>query len=684
MAFEAVEMDNNGLQEQPIRVPGVGLPFDIEIEERFAHGASDWIQSPRLTARELAMLAVMDALTDKTNWHEKIFNEDVVEKWKEEAMGMKLISERAWEWCVLELRDQAKVFAGENGRKGTNFVGTLRTGSGCAKADFLVPSALRNELVKLVAPMIEADEKDWHPGSGEKVLNLVHPSLFPLVYGRSKVLSTGVVGLDDCLESYGRGDVLPGDRSVGTMHVEGGMTERTDRNNVGRWSTKFQWLPCEVEFIKPEKPGDSGLAEEDEDIDVQITSYINNLHPLQQKPLYKVIAKLISLSIPLWNDVLIESEDEIGKGRYPPRIITYGADFEPKRPDWWGNIGVFHDRNTDEYQAALARVKEYISLPENPEYQVEDPEYEDVYLDGRWETNGYLSGAVEWKWKRIRRIVHPEAGTASVFNDWKEGKPMEAVVVPPQWAYGVGDGDSQPHTYYDVALEKTFRDQGLQVIVKLSSIELSPEKPKYDGGNWHVEGMLNEHIVATAIYYYDCDNITTSRIRFRQEAQLDQENYDYDQGDHQPLCEIYGTSGTDLYDERAVQELGSIVTPQGRLLAFPNTLQHRVDPFELVDKSKPGHRRFLVLWLVDPNYRILSTRNVPPQRHDWWAEVAAKEADLESKLPLEVVGMIGDAIGEWPMGMEEAKKLRLELMQERSRMMETVESNFDVYNFCEH
>ena len=40
------------------------------------------------------------------------------------------------------------------------------------------------------------------------------------------------------------------------------------------------------------------------------------------------------------------------------------------------------------------------------------------------------------------------------------------------------------------------------VIVKLANIVLTPEKPRYEGGSWHVEGMMNERIVASGIYYY--------------------------------------------------------------------------------------------------------------------------------------------------------------------------------------
>ena len=41
-----------------------------------------------------------------------------------------------------------------------------------------------------------------------------------------------------------------------------------------------------------------------------------------------------------------------------------------------------------------------------------------------------------------------------------------------------------------VDLKMMFTKRGLQVIVKLANIHLTPEKPKYGGGTWHVEGQL--------------------------------------------------------------------------------------------------------------------------------------------------------------------------------------------------
>jgi hypothetical protein len=41
-----------------------------------------------------------------------------------------------------------------------------------------------------------------------------------------------------------------------------------------------------------------------------------------------------------------------------------------------------------------------------------------------------------------------------------------------------------------INLGKDYATDGLQVVVKLANIELTPEKPHYAGGSWHVEGFL--------------------------------------------------------------------------------------------------------------------------------------------------------------------------------------------------
>lgn len=40
------------------------------------------------------------------------------------------------------------------------------------------------------------------------------------------------------------------------------------------------------------------------------------------------------------------------------------------------------------------------------------------------------------------------------------------------------------------SLKEKYGKRGLQIIVKLANIELTPEKPEYGGGSWHIEGQL--------------------------------------------------------------------------------------------------------------------------------------------------------------------------------------------------
>ncbi|WP_329033416.1 DUF4246 domain-containing protein [Streptomyces sp. NBC_01725] len=195
------------------------------------------------------------------------------------------------------------------------------------------------------------------------------------------------------------------------------------------------------------------------------------------------------------------------------------------------------------------------------------------------------------------------------------------------------------------------RGRRLQVIVKLATIHLTPEKPEYAGGSWHVEGMMNERIVSTGIYYWDSENITESTLSFR--AALD--DPDYEQNDDNGLRDVYG-----LEDEDALNQLlGSASTPAGRCLAFPNILQHRVGSFRLADPTRPGHRKILAFFLVDPSEKIVSTSDVPPQQP--WSDTST-------------------------MTLEQARDYREQLMRERKFFVD--EHNEQLYerefSLCEH
>lgn len=78
------------------------------------------------------------------------------------------------------------------------------------------------------------------------------------------------------------------------------------------------------------------------------------------------------------------------------------------------------------------------------------------------------------------------------------------------------------------------------MIVKLANIHLTPEKPSYGGGSWHIEGQMNEHICASALYYYDEDNITPSYLAFREHVEPEILMNRAEQHREWGLCAVYG------------------------------------------------------------------------------------------------------------------------------------------------
>jgi hypothetical protein len=127
------------------------------------------------------------------------------------------------EWCMEELKYKAIRFDKMAG-------GAIKVYNGdVVKSDTAVSHMVKAELQAVVRPLEEVPgwEKDWHLGSDEKVLDLVHPSLFPVVYGQTRALGKGkgFATLEDCVARCGEGDVLE-----------------------TRYSSDFQWLPCEVDI----------------------------------------------------------------------------------------------------------------------------------------------------------------------------------------------------------------------------------------------------------------------------------------------------------------------------------------------------------------------------------------------------------------------------------------------------
>ena len=152
-----------------------------------------------------------------------------------------------------------------------------------------------------------------------------------------------------------------------------------------------------------------------------------------------------------------------------------------------------------------------------------------------------------------------------------------------------------------------------------------------------------------------------------------------------------------------MQELGGVKTPEGRLLTFPNILQHCVGTFRLADPTKPGHRKIVALFLVDPNIKVISTAHVPCQQQEWWWEIVmakdgnssvgsamvagfGKKVPLVGEIPIELQAHILDGV-DFPISLEEAKVLRLDLMEERKVFVVKNDKAFAesaTFSLCEH
>ncbi|KAK2735679.1 hypothetical protein FQN55_002041 [Onygenales sp. PD_40] len=537
---------------------------------------------PLTTRRELRMMRIMNQITEKPDWENKVFNEEITNTWILELIDKQdpltghsnPFSSKMADFVIDELQYRAERFCQ------TGWINPYH--GDVVHSDSFVSNEVKHALRTAVSALenIPEPQKDWHPRSENLVLDLVHPSLFPLIYGRTRVLRGTLVSLDDCLEQCGEGGVIPVPKASGYHRLS--------------YSTKFQWLPCDVELISPSVKAPSDETGGDSFVQgprCKITSYINNLHPNDHKELYSVIEDVMACCIPLWN-------------------------------------------------ATLSRLSSLDNIPLRIKYTK-------LELSARG------------------LAVQPEPVN---FQDWLSEK-------------------KKSDTVQKIDLTRDYGERGLQVIVKLANIHLTPEKPKYDGGSWHVEGQLNEHICSTALYYYDSENITESRLSFRQHASINVNHIEYDQQTNGWLGPIFGVAN----NQPSLQEVGSVICKEDRLITFPNILQHRVSPFQLQDPTKPGHRKILALFLVDPNIRVISTANVPPQRHDWWSRQILDSTRALSSLPRELQDEVLDEVkiseGSYPISLDEAKALRLELMDERKEHKQKYDKNSEVFmsiDLCEH
>ncbi|CAH0018113.1 unnamed protein product [Clonostachys rhizophaga] len=604
-----------------LKVPGFGLPLSrLPVSaKRFpvlvGNQDLDW-KANTLLIREACMLEVMEILTNRPEWWVKVFDSEITTTWKTQVLGIDWahylehadFTPNMVDLCINELRTKAALY------EKTGLIPIMDYSACAIKSDSLISAELAQSLKDTVRFLEEVpeNEKDWHPGSDNKVLDLVHPSLYPLAYGLTRVLVEKSIGISDALEHCGTGTILPKPYPVEICGQPGPYAE----TKLPSLSEKFQWLPCDVDIST------DGAA--------KIASYINNLHPIHHADMYPIIERFIEKALPAWDIVY----------RWPTEFDTQRLTTSKVRL-MCTTKDLCHGRN--QCRASTRPLND--GEPERDE----DEEWEDGYEES-------VRGQLDREWfERTHRPdvpdVDPTKGTVRLTADHVKKR-------------GFFNSASR-----------------IQVIVKLANIHLNPNNPKYEGGAWHIEGQLNEHICATALFYYDSDNITECHLAFRTRADRENlmGNLDYAQNDEDSIEWAFAIDP----QGNTLQVVGTVLTRPGRSLFFPNVYQHQVSSFELADPSREGHRKILALFLVDPAIPILSTSSVPPQQKHWWAE-ASKIYAGGGRLPPELVAMVADHV-DFPITEDKAKQIRRQLMRERSVLQEDMNRGLNVeWNFSEH
>ncbi|KAJ7062903.1 hypothetical protein C8F01DRAFT_985972, partial [Mycena amicta] len=461
-------------------------------------------------------------------------------------------------------------------------------------------------LLRAEAAKLEDEEKDWHPGSNGQVLDLVHPSLYPIMYGRTT--STSHAQIEPPYEE--------GWRSHHDWHSSWAP------NNIAMdcVSQKYSWLPSDF-AVSDEHDGTPEVR--------LLSPYINNLHPTQHGGLYTIIERIVGAFIPMFERVLSQVN-----GSERDLLRSWQQDEAPGS----GRIRMHY-----KHGIFIGYEMKFVGLSVPCIWNGE------MRYRKQFESRAQYLDAIE---------VLPEAHE-------KDNGALQKSIIP-----------------------YSLRGKTIQCIIKLANIHLTPENKDYPGGSWHVEGMLNERIVASGIYYYDEENITESRLAFRVTTSPPVYHRQDDE-----LCSkvLYGMKRK----SHCVQDIGSIETKSGRALVWPNIYQHRVrvSPFSLKDPSRPGHRKILAIFLVDPSIEpIPSATTVPPQQVNW-ALVAMEEAQrdpqsLVSRLPPELVYAICEELehaGGQYLGRTEAEKTRLDLMAERTVFVKGRRRELmDSFHMCEH
>jgi hypothetical protein len=151
---------------------------------RCALGHSSDVLVPALARVELEMLLVSGAIRSKARWWDKLLDREIRTRWRRELIDVARYPHALVNFVLAELEcyfvpqvDRAALI-------------TPDAVDGVFRCDELLAPAAAAKLRAALAALEANGPPDWHPGSDELVLDVVHPSLFCAVTGETPLATT--------------------------------------------------------------------------------------------------------------------------------------------------------------------------------------------------------------------------------------------------------------------------------------------------------------------------------------------------------------------------------------------------------------------------------------------------------------------------------------------------------------
>ena len=573
---------------------------------------------------------VSKAIKQKEDWKRKIQKEEILRKWKLEAVAQGLEDskvERIFANLLFEaindgLQSKISSIGGlkkeyplteeeeDQSDNARDYTSAYPDPSKYPRDDIIfkddiIPEDLRKLLEQQLDQLAQQEPHDYHPGSDQKVLNLFHPSLYPYIRGLSYEPNATT-------KKRFIPRVLPENHPA----TEKGQYDTWDDENK---LTQYACDRCSCDIT-----GNAYLCQVCTDFSLceECSGQTFSNHTADH-PMVSVFTDNFEVGGEDDDDNIDEELEDLG----------YSSDI--KKED------------------QIAGKNEHFADVFNSPYQWLPAEYKVSQFGTKVDIESYINGLDMKKYSHIYKTL---AQTFQYFLPF-----FQKVL------------NRKDSNYLDLSTTRN-----LQVITKAANYILKPGQ-EYNG-SWHKEGLPQENVIASGIYYYSIDESLKpdANLVFRDRKE-----------------DVLAERGEAGQDSPFYRNLGYVPTTQGRGLVFENyDLQHKVRNMKN-SSSSTGTRKILCFFLVDPNNRIISSSEIPEQRWDKIKVGVAISLILvnrkmgegkreEGLLPVELLVEILKR-SKWGFRKEEAEDHRKKLMHERKYFVDINNRVWERrYSFCEH